>query len=122
MEGADVSNAYIYIYRYIDWKVIMERQMNSSEKVARPRFVCKLNKSLIGLWQAGKIWGDCTHNNFLKWAFTLFTNDQGLHFSVDQASLNSLVLVLDDMPFSSDDRILGDWFKKTLKKHLNWKV
>jgi len=62
LEGADVSNAYLY--GDIDIPIIMEQPTNSTQVPAAPGHVCKLMKSIYGTKQAGEIWG--SHPDYIK--------------------------------------------------------
>lgn len=71
LEGADVSNAYLY--GDIDLPIIMCQPTDLSQKEAIPGYYCQLNKSLYGTKHAGKYGdhflinlseiGDCNHQN-----------------------------------------------------------
>ncbi len=55
LEGADVSNAYLY--GDTDIPIIMEHPTGSSQVQAKSVHVCKLHNSLYGTKQPGEIWG-----------------------------------------------------------------
>ena len=53
LEGADVSNAYLY--GDLDISIIMEQPTDSTQVPAMPGYACKLTKSIYGAKQAGEI-------------------------------------------------------------------
>ena len=114
VEGADVDNAYLYGDIEDGTIIIMEQPTNSSGIPARPGFVCRLRKSIYGLRQAGYIWGTVIHAKFIEWGFEQSNQDQRLYFYRQGNKFINLILVVDDMAFSSNDRELLEWFKGML--------
>jgi len=53
LEGADVSNAYLY--GDLKVPIIMAQPTNSSQTPDKPGYACKLLKSIYGAKQAGQI-------------------------------------------------------------------
>lgn len=120
LEAADVSNAYLY--GDVDRDILMEQPTDSSGKLARPGYVCKLNKSLYGLRQAGEIWGSVIHNQFLEWGFKQSNQDSRLYFLQKGSDFINLILVVDDMAFSSNSRALIDRLKYLLQSTFKVKL
>lgn len=120
LEGADVSNAYLY--GDIDAPIIMDQPTNSSGKPHRPGYVCQLNKSIYGARQAGEIWGGVINTKFVSWGFKQSSQDQRLYLMVDGTNFIILIVVVDDMAFASNNRSLIDRLKKNLSETFKVKL
>nr|QCC62381.1 reverse transcriptase [Digenea simplex] len=112
IEGADVSNAYLY--GDIEIPILMEKPTNSSMIEAKPGYMCQLKKSLYGAKQAGEIWGEIIHSKFIEWGFQQSTQDQRLYMFQRQSTFIVLILVVGDMAFASNDRQLISTLKSNL--------
>ncbi len=67
LEGGDLANAYLY--GKLDIPVYMHQPTDYSQCEARPGMVCRLEKSIYGLKQAGNIWGSVMHSTLIQWGF-----------------------------------------------------
>lgn len=120
LEGADVSNAYLY--GDIDTPIIMHQPTDSTGRQKHPGMVCKLQKSLYGARQAGEIWGSVIHGKLLSWGFKQSSQDQRLYFLVSGSNFIVLLLVVDDMAFASTSQHMLDDLKGKLSASFKVKL
>lgn len=113
VEGGDVSNAYLY--GKIDIPVVIEQPTDSSGKEAVPGHVCELLQSMYGIKQAGEIWGSLLCEPLLNWGFTRSAVDPRIFFKVAGSEFIMLVIVVDDLTFTSNSVRLLDYFKQRLR-------
>ena len=92
----------------------MQQPTNSTGIPAMPGHVCRLKKSIYGLPQAGEIWGQVIHNKFIESGFKQSNQDKRLYFYNKGNKFINLIIVVDDMAFSSNDRELIKWFKSMI--------
>lgn len=112
VEGGDVANAYLY--GKIDCHVYIEQPTDSTGKEHAPGHVCVLMKSMYGIRQAGRIWGSLLVEKLDLWGFKHSTTDERLLFLSVGSSFVLLVIVVDDLAFSSNSPELLADFKDRL--------
>lgn len=107
----------------------MKQPPDSSGKPRYPSKACLVVKSLYGVRQAGKIWGSYIHKQLLKCDFCHPSQDQHLHFFSRGQHFLILIIVVDDMAFTSVIQQLIDHFNdqmsftfkmKLLGKHIRF--
>ncbi len=99
LEGADVSNAYLYIDLNI--RIIMEQPTDSSQVQAKPGHVCKLHKFLNATKQAGEIWVSWLNKKLKERGFNNSEYDNHIYFYFIGSEFIMLAIVVDDLAFSS---------------------
>lgn len=104
LEGGDVPNAYLF--GKLDIPVYMEQPCNSSGMQQQPGMICKLERSIYGLRQAGNIWGSLLHNALVEWGFETSAFDQRLYLFRHDDQFIIIAIVVDDMAFSSNSRTM----------------
>ena len=112
LEGADVSNAYLY--GNLDIPIIMEQPRDSSKIQAKPGRVCKLHKSLYRTKQAGEIWGSLLDKQLKEWGFKNSEYDNRIYFYVTGSKFIMFAIVVYDLAFSSNSPSLLRGFKSKL--------
>ncbi len=100
-------------YGKLDIPVYMHQPTDSSQCEARPGMVCRLEKSIYGLKQAGNIWGSVMHSTLIQWGFRTSNFDPRLYMYKDNADFILIAIVVDDMAFASNNtRLLRDLKQK----------
>ena len=97
-----MSNAYLY--GDLDETVFMEQPTDSSGAERASGKVCKVLKSIYGIAEAGKIWGNVLHRTVISWGFPQSGVDNRLDILINSQGLVILTVVVDDMVFASDSR------------------
>lgn len=117
MEGGDVNNAYLY--GNIDVDVIIEQPTDLSGREARPGKVCKLQKSMYGLRQAGNIWGADT---LFSWASTQSRIDHRVLFKKVENMFIIVVIIVDHIMFVSNSTQMLNYLKEKLRSKSDVKL
>jgi len=112
IEGADVSNAYLY--GDMDIPIIMEQPTNSTQKPAMPGHVCKLIKSIYGTKQAGEIWGSLLDKTLKAWGFKNAELDSRIYMFKKDTEFILMAIVVDDIAFASNSSSMAETLKKNL--------
>ena len=112
VEGGDFCNAYLY--GDINIPIIMQQHTDSTGIEERPGFVCKLQKSMYGLKQAGQIWGSVLASTLQSWGCQQSIIDPRVFFKQYGKEYNIIIVVVDDMSFVSNSTRLLDHVKKRL--------
>ena len=104
LEGADISDAYLY--GNIDVPIVMLQPTDSSGMESHPGMVCLLLKSLYGLRQAGEIWGSLLCITLLTWGFQVSNIDKRVYLLDVGTEFVIILVVVDDMTFVSNSTSL----------------
>ena len=112
LEGADVSNAYLY--GELDIPIIMQQPTDSSQKPAMPGYHCRLHKSIYGTRQAGEIWGSLLDSSLKSWGFLPSQFDNRIYFFRKGEDFITIAVVVDDLAFASNSPVLMNQVKKNL--------
>ena len=104
IEGADISNAYLY--RDLNVAIIMEQPTDCSKCEAMPGHLCKLNKSLYGTKQAGEIWRLLLDRSLKRHGFTNSKYDELIYFFNQRKDFIILAIVEKDLAFASNSNQL----------------
>jgi len=78
LEGADISNAYLYGGMGVP--ILIEQPTDSSQLEARPGYGALIMKSIYGVRQAGKLWGSFLGTKLAEWNFVPSRIDPRLYF------------------------------------------
>lgn len=111
-EGADVSNAYLY--GDLEVTVFLEKPTDYSGLKRGPGKVCKAHKSIYGMTEAGKIWGNLRHSKFISWGFKQSAVDKWMYIMYTQNRFAIILVVVDDMAIASDSLQLMAHIKQLL--------
>ena len=95
LEGADISNAYLY--GRLDIIVIMEQPMNSSRLQRRPGHVAEAYCSTYGTKQTGKIRGSLLGTCLKSWKLSTSRYDDRLYFLRKGKQFVFVAIVFDDI-------------------------
>jgi len=120
LEGADVSNAYLYGDLTIP--IIMQQPTDSSQKLAKPGYACKLLKSIYGAKQAGEIWGSLLDKSLKKWGFKVSRYDHRIYLYRQGAEYVTIAIVVDDLAFASNSTRLMNQLKENLASNFDVKL
>ena len=120
LEGADISNAYLY--GNLDVPIIMEQPTDSSQIEARPGYVCKLVKSIYGARQAGEIWGSLLCSTLANWGFLPSLLDPRIYFLRRGSSFLIISIVVDDLAFASNSHSMLNELKQNLSATFDVKL
>jgi hypothetical protein len=85
---------------FLNGEIDHEIYMAQPEGHVRPgeeNLVCKLNKSLYGLKQAGRAWYEKIHNELIKLNFTRLETDNCIYISRSQGRTTVIALYVDDL-------------------------
>lgn len=94
--------------------LVQQLTRNSSGVVAKKGRVCLLKKSLYGARQGRFLWGSVIDSDLRSWGFSVSNCDPRLYFLRNNDSVIMLLLIVDDMEFTSNDHLLLHHFKKQL--------
>lgn len=100
LEGADISNAYLY--GNLDVPIYMTQHTNASSIQSQKDFVCLLKTSMYGLKQAGEIWGSLLYRVYISFGFTVSSLDVRVFFLQLHENVITLAVVVDDIKFASN--------------------
>jgi hypothetical protein len=100
VEQLDVDSAYLN--GIIDAEVFMD-QPPSFIDPAHPNRVCRLQKGLYGLKQAGRIWYDDVHSSILEWGFLQTAADPCVYVRTSTEGKCILGLYVDDFIAAGTD-------------------
>ena len=92
----------------------MEQPTNSTGQQQNPGKVCKLQKSVYGINQAGNIWGSIVHSHLNSTGFKISAFDQRVYFFRKHQSFIIIAIVVDDMALASNDSALREDFKESI--------
>ena len=106
VEQLDVDSAYLN--GLIDKEIYM-KQPTGFVKADAPHLVCRLNKGLYGLKQAGRIWNDLAHSSILEAGFTRSNADPCVYvrFTTDGGII--LGLYVDDFIIAGVTRLVKEF-------------
>ena len=93
LEQLDVDSAYLN--GLIDKEIYMAQPQGYVD-AEHPTWVCRLNKSLYGLKQAGRIWNDVAHSYVMELEFTHSNADPCVYVRTTQERKLILGLYVDD--------------------------
>ncbi len=113
LEGADISNAYLY--SDLDISILMEQPTDSTKRHAMPGHTCKLNKSLYGTKQAGEIWGSLLDKSLKSLGFANSNYDDRIYLYNAGTDFVITAIVVGDLVFASNSNKL----LQKLKTHLS---
>ena len=117
LEGADISNAYLYGKR--DIPIIMEQPTDSSRLQRKPGHVAEVHGSIYGTKQAGKIWGSLLETSLTSWKFNTSRYDATIYFFRKGDEFVIVAIVVDSIVFASNSTHLMAWFKERLAAQFN---
>jgi len=120
LEGADISNAYLY--GKMDIPILMEQPTNSTQVQERPGHLAILQMSLYGAKQAGELWGSLLNSTLMEWQFKPSNVDARLYFFRRGPSFVIMAIVVDDIAFASNSRELLEDFKVKLAAQFDIKL
>lgn len=120
VEEGDVALACLYVL--IDCKVFIEQPKDSTNRKKRPGFVCRLEKSMYGIRQAGKIWGSLLVKALTNWGLKTFPTYSRVVFLSYEFLYIILCVTLDDLAFSSNATSNLDSFKNRLPETFDVKL
>lgn len=69
--------------------------------------VCRLKKALYGLKQAPRAWYSRIDGYLLSLGFTKSEADPNLYYKVEDVGILILVLYVDDLVFTGEDKLIG---------------
>jgi hypothetical protein len=96
----DVDSAYLY--GKLEEELFLEQPEGFVEVGPRgERLVCKLNKAIYGLKQAGRVWWRLIHDDLCKDGFVATTGDQCVYVRTEKGELTMLALYVDDLVVAS---------------------
>lgn len=120
LEGADISNAYLY--GTLDIPIIMEQPTDSTGVLRKPSHVCELRGSMYGTKKAGKVWGSLLGNCLHSWNFKTSRYDPRLYLFRKGEAFILVAIVVDDFSFASNSTRLMSWFKRQLSAKFDIKL
>ena len=94
IEGADISNAYLY--GNLDVPIIMQQPTDSKGTELAPGQVRLLVRSLYGLRQAGEIWGSLLYTTVLQCGFKMSSIEKRVY----HLKLQQELAIVDDLKFN----------------------
>jgi hypothetical protein len=113
LRSVDISHAYLN--GELEEEIYM--QQPEGFEVGGPQYVCKLNKSLYGLKQAGRVWNRKLHSVLLSLGFERVQSDHGLYiFSKDGIRIFMPVFV-DDITLAGKKGAKFDSLIQELSSH-----
>lgn len=121
-EDFDLPNAYLFGKITGGLKIILTQPKNSTGIPVMPGYLCQLHKSIDGLCQVGEISGSVIHNKFITFGFRQSTKYPRLYFYKKGNSFINLIIVVDDMAFSWNDRQLVTCFKNLISSKFKVKL
>ena len=119
LEGADISNAYLY--GKLDIPVIMEQPRDSSRLQRKPGHVAEVLGSMYGTKQAGKIWGSILRTCLNSWKFSAWRYKARIYFYRKGSEFFIASFVVNDITFASNSTHLRGWLKERLSVQFNVK-
>ena len=120
LEGADISNAYLY--GKLDIPIIMEQPSDSSRLQRKPGHVAEVHGSMYGTKLDGKIWVSLLGTCLNSWKFTTSRYDARLYFFREGNEFVIVAIVVDAIAFASDSMHLMAWFKERLSAQFQVKL
>jgi len=115
MELRSVDISYAFTNSDIDAEIYMEQP--EGFKQGGKRYVCRLNKSLYGLKQSSRLWGETLGNVLLKLGFKKTYSDASLYI-YDRDGIKIIMPVfVDDITLASKSQVALDNFVIELGKH-----
>ena len=123
----DVKTAYLNAP--IDYEIFVEQPEGFEEKdCVGNTLYCKLNKSLYGLKQSGRMWNSVIHNFFISENFQQSQADHCLYMKHDGPNTTLVLIWVDDLIIASSNmssllsckQALCEKFKMTDLGSLNW--
>lgn len=109
----DVKSAYLN--GKLDEPVYMEIPTAFYPEERSRGKVFKLKRSLYGLRQAGKIWNDEIHSNFIRHGLKSCSQERSLYVNADRDDFLAVGLFVDDILFTGPTHMLI-WFRDTVMK------
>ena len=120
VEGADISNAYLY--GKLDITIIIEQPTDSSQVQMKPGYVAKVHGLMYRTKQAGKIWGLLLETCLHSWQFQTSSYDARLYFFQRGKAFIIVAIVVYDISFASSSHSLLTWFKEKLSAQFDVKL
>jgi hypothetical protein len=121
IDTMDVKTAYLY--RRLDHDIYME-QPNGFITKGKENLVCKLERSLYGLKQAGRQWNNEIHQTLEKSGFKRTYADARLYIKSQQEEEDDIIVIIlyvDDLLIAGRNRKKIDHWKGKLAEHYQMK-
>ena len=120
LEHIDITTAYLY--GNVDAEIYM-RQPPGCKVKGQESKVCKLNKSIYGLKQAGRIWNSVFHNFLLEFGLIQCISDECVYrLKLDDGKTFIVLLYVDDLIVASNIRPKIDALKKRIMDRFKVKI
>lgn len=110
------------MYGPIDYEVIIEQPIDSSEVEEIPEHVCLLQRSIYGIRQAVYIWGSLLIDTFIQWGFQKLTTDERVVYHSIDENFIIIVIVVDHLAFVSNAPCLLNESKSMLSVTFDMKL
>jgi hypothetical protein len=102
VQHIDITTAYLY--GHIDTEIYMKQAPGCKVK-GQENKICKLQKSIYGLKQAGRIWNSVFHNFLLQCGFKSCRVDHCVYFQqLNNGKFMLLLLYVDDIIVASNSK------------------
>ena len=95
--GADVSNSYLH--GDMDIAMMIQHPSDSSEREAKPGYVCQLTKSIYWTKQTVEIWGSLLDKSLTNWGFKLSKFDHRVYFYNESIEFLTIAIIVEDSSF-----------------------
>jgi hypothetical protein len=113
----DINSAYLK--GIIDVEIYMEQPPGYVDS-AYPDHVCRLQKGIYGLKQAGRIWNAVINEFLLELGFSRSTADPCVYILFRSDGPLLVGLYVDDMPFAGTPTAIA-WFKQAVANRFDYK-
>jgi transposase InsO family protein len=113
LRSVDISHAYLN--GILEEEIYM--QQPEGFEVGGPEYVCRLNKSLYGLKQAGRVWNKALHSVLTSMGFSRVQSDHGLYTLLKGDVRVFMTVFVDDIMLAGSDSTLLDSIVKDLSQH-----
>src|SRR6266700_216265 len=118
MELRSVDISYAFTNSDIDVEIYMEQPEGFRQQGGK-RYVCRLNKSLYGLKQSSRLWGETLGNVLLKLGFKKTYSDASLYIYDRDGIKIIMPMFVDVITLASKSQMALDNFVIELGKHFN---
>ncbi len=117
LEGADVSNAYLY--GDLDVPIFIEQPTNSTQREQMPDHVCHPNKSLYRTKQAREIWSFLLAKSLKSLGTRSSNYDHRIYFYKKNNEFVIIAIVADGLALASNSPKLLDHHKSHLSANFD---